>query len=199
MPASSRSAMPRSSAPAPIRSECWRITASGTSRSRGLADRRRRRRADRPRVRPDPAAHHRPDAADAHALHHGAARRSRQHGREIHRRLRRAAEPADPAAVRPVRVQSALSARAVSLRAGRAVRLLRVRAHAGLFAVRAEPHRHPRERAAHARGRRAGELAAGHLLHDLGGDRRHRRRLVGAGQRLCEPRRRSASIAPRPC
>ena len=42
-------------------------------------------------------------------------------------------------------------------------------------------------------------LAAGRLLHDLGGDRRHRRRAVGAGQRLREPERRSASTAPRPC
>ena len=38
----------------------------------------------------------------------------------------------------------------------RAAGLLRVRAHAGLFAVRREPDRHPREHAAHARGRRAG-------------------------------------------
>ncbi len=37
------------------------------------------------------------------------------------------------------------------------------------------------------------------LLHDLGGDRRHRRRAVGAGQRLREPQRRSASTAPPPC
>ena len=42
--------------------------------------------------------------------------------------------------------------------ARRPVRLLRVRAHAGLFAVRPEPDRHPREHAAHARGRRAGAL-----------------------------------------
>ena len=35
----------------------------------------------RPCLRPGAAAHHRPDAADAHALHHGAAGGSRQHGR----------------------------------------------------------------------------------------------------------------------
>ena len=77
-------------------------------------------------------------------------------GARLHRRLRRARQPADPAGVRHVRVQPALSQHAVSLRARRAVRLLRVRAHAGLFAVRPEPDRHPREHAAHARGRRAG-------------------------------------------
>ena len=37
------------------------------------------------------------------------------------------------------------------------------------------------------------------LLHDLGGDRRRRRRAVGADQRLRQPERRSASTAPRPC
>ena len=77
--------------------------------------------------------------------------------------------------------------------------VLRVRAHAGLFAVRPEPDRHPREHAAHARGRLAGAMAAGRLLHDLGGDRRHRRRPVGADQRLRQPERSSGSIAPRPC
>ena len=60
------------------------------------------------------------------------------------------------AALRHVRVQSAVSDDAVSLRPRRAVRVLRLRAHAGLFAVRAEPDRHPREHAAHARGRGAG-------------------------------------------
>ena len=199
MPASSRSATPRSSAPAPIRSACWRITASGTSRSRACSL-----------------------AAGVAALiglasglvllrTHGLTllmltlctmallEEAANMGDELHRRLRRPAEPADPAAVRPVRIRPALSERAVSLRAGGAVRLLRVRAHAGLFAVRPEPHRHPREPAAHACGRRAGARAAGHLLHHLGGARRRRRRLVGAGQRLRQPRARSASIAPRPC
>ena len=70
------------------------------------------------RLGPGAAAHHRPDAADAHALHHGAARGSRQHGPRLHRRLRRARQPADLAAVRPVRVQSALFQHAISLRAG---------------------------------------------------------------------------------
>ena len=40
-----------------------------------------------------------------------------------------------------------------------------VRAHAGLFAVRAEPGGDPREHAADARGRGAGARAARHLLH----------------------------------
>ena len=48
----------------------------------------------RARLRPGAAAHHRPHAADAHALHHGAARGSGQHGPRLYRRLRRAAEPA---------------------------------------------------------------------------------------------------------
>ena len=64
-----------------------------------------------------------------------------------------------------------------------------VRAHLGLFAVRPEPHRHPRECAAHACGRDAGAAPARDLLHHLGGDRRHRRRPLGADQRLRQPER----------
>ena len=75
--------------------------------------------------------------------------------------------------------------------------LLHLRAHAGLFAVRPQPHRHPREHAAHARGRRAGTDAACRLLCDLGSHRRHRRRALGAGQRLRESQSCSASTAPR--
>ena len=75
----------------------------------------------------------------------------------------------DSLPIRPLfgrlRVQSAVSDDAVSLRPRRAVRVLRLRAHARLFAVRAEPDGHPREHAAHARGRRAGARAARHLLH----------------------------------
>ena len=55
-----------------------------------------------------------------------------------------------------VRVQPAVPEGAVPLHPRGAAGLLRVRAHAGLFAVRREPDRHPREHVAHARGRRAG-------------------------------------------
>ncbi len=58
----------------------------------------------------------------------------------------------------------------------RVVRVLARRARDRAFAVRALAHRHPRERAAHARDRLAGVLAAPHHLHDLGGDGRRRRR-----------------------
>ena len=42
-------------------------------------------------VGPRAVAHPRPDAAHAHALHHGASARSRQHGARLYRRLRRLA------------------------------------------------------------------------------------------------------------
>ena len=189
MPGSSRSGTPRSSAPAPTRSACWPITASGPSRSPacslaavvaaiiGLASGLVLLRTTGLTL------------LDAHALHHGAARGGREHGPRLHRRLRRPRQPADLADLRAVRVQSALLEHAVSLCARGPVRLLRVRAHAGLFAVRPEPDRNPREHAAHARGRLAGARAAGHLLHHLGRHRRHRRRAVGAGLGLCQPER----------
>ena len=87
-----------------------------------------------------------------------------------------------------VRVQPAVSADAVPLRARRALRLLRVRAHAGLLAVRPEPHRHPREHPSHARGGRAGAATPRPLLHAVRGHRGDRRRHLGAGERLRQPR-----------
>ena len=59
------------------------------------------------------------------------------------------------------------------------------RAHRA-FAVRPLAHRHPRERAAHARDRLAGVLAPAHHLHDLGGD-------GGRGGRAHRARRRRSS------
>ena len=56
--------------------------------------------------------------------------RGRQHGARLYRRLRRVAEPSHCPGIRRLRVQSALRQHAISLRAGRALRLLRVRAHA---------------------------------------------------------------------
>ena len=60
----------------------------------------------------------------------------------------------------------------VSLRPRRALPVLRLRAHAGLFALRPEPDGDPREHAAHARGGGAGARAARRLLRALGGHRR---------------------------
>ena len=96
---------------------------------------------------------------------------------------------ADHAGARHVRVQSALSEDAVPLRPLGALRLLRVRAHARLFAVRPEPDGNSREHALrmHAVGARRAP-AARSLLRHLGGHRRRGRRRLGAGQRLREPR-----------
>ena len=95
---------------------------------------------------PRAAAHHRPDAADADALHHGAARGGRQHGRTTYTG---GFDGLPSLPIPPLfgmfEFNPLYPEHAVSLRARRAVRLLRVRAHAGLFAVRAEPDRHPRE------------------------------------------------------
>ena len=199
MPASSRSAMPRSSAPAPTRSACWPSTGSGTSRSPACSSpRRSRARSASPRglvlLRTTGLTLLMLTLCTMALLEEAANMAA-----DCHRRLRRPRQPADQAAVRHLRVQPAVSQHAISLRPRRAAGLLRVRAHAGLFAIRPEPDRHPREHAAHARGRRAGADAADHLLHDLGRDRRHRGRAVGAGQCLCEPERCSASTAPRRC
>src|SRR5262249_27356833 len=140
---------------------------------------------DRARVGARALAHRRADPAHADPVHDGAARGGRQPGARLHRRLRRPRQPADCAAARPVRVQSALSDDAVSLRPRRALRLLRVRADARLLAVRPEPDRHSREHPAHARGRRARARPPRPLLRALRGDRR---RPLGSGQRLRESR-----------
>src|SRR5207249_10424700 len=128
------------------------------------------------------------DPAHADPVHDGAARGGRQPRARLHGRLRRARQPADRAAARPVRVQSALSDDPVPLRARGALRLLRFRAHPDLFAVRPEPDWDPREHLADARGRRARAQTARALLRALGGDRRRGRRRPGAGERLREPR-----------
>ena len=143
----------------------------------------------RPRLGPRLVAHPGPHAAHAHALHHGAAARRREHGARLYRRLRRPPEPSHSAGVRRVRIQPALRQHAISLQPRRPADLLSLRAHARLFAVRPKPDRHPRKSAAHACGRIAGAAPAGHLLHHLGGDRRHRRRPVGADQRLRQSQR----------
>src|SRR5579871_4298996 len=147
-------------------------------------DRRCGGRSGRHALRARAPSHLRLDTVDAYALHPGAARGSRQYGPRLDRRLRWLAQPLVLAGVRPVRVQSALSHDAVSAHARRVVRLFRVRAHARVLAVRPEPDRHPRKPAAHACGRLAGAVAAGRLLCHLGGDRRRRRRAMGAEQRL---------------
>src|SRR5580700_4914359 len=140
-------------------------------------------------VGPGAVAHPRADAAHAHAVHHGAPARSRQHGARLYRRLRRPAGSRNSSSVRRVRVQPALRQYPISLQPRRAAGLLHIRAHADLLAIRAKPDRHPREPLAHACDRLAGAAPAGHLLHHLGGARRHRRRPVGAEQCLCEPER----------
>src|SRR4029079_4497729 len=95
--------------------------------------------------------------------------------------------------------QSALRQYAISLYARRALHLLRVRAHSGLFTVRAESHRHTRKCAAHARRRHPGAPPARYLLHHVSSDRGHRRCAVGADQRLRQSQRaRSRSLRDRP-
>ncbi|MBI1943122.1 MAG: ABC transporter ATP-binding protein [Betaproteobacteria bacterium] len=133
------------------------------------------------------AAHARPDAAHADAVHHGAARGGREHGRALHGRIRRHAGPRVPAAAGHLPVRRAVLPLAVPVCARGALRVLRGGAGAGVFALRAEPHRNPREPAAHARGGRAGARAPGARLCDLGCARGRRRRALHSGERLRQP------------
>ena len=120
----------------------------------GLADRRRRRGparlSDELRHRALPAS----GADHDHARLRPPAARGRQQRELAHRRRRRPAGRQDVAAARPVQVRS-LRLHRLLVRADRAVPVLPGGAAADQFAVRAVAARHPRERGADARDRRA--------------------------------------------
>ncbi len=175
MPASSRSAMPRSSASAPIPPGCSPNSA-GASRSPGLIGRRRS---------PPACVGYATSFIIARFRHLALIMLTLGFGLLLEELANSASwltggidglQGIDiwPLA-RPFQVRS-LRLHRLRLFARRAVRAVPVRAAADPFAVRPGAARHPRELCAHAGDRRAEPRAYPHHLHHLRGDGRRRRR-----------------------
>src|SRR6516164_2440881 len=143
-------------------------------------------RARRRHIRLSDEFHHRAlppsglDHADARTC--PAASGDRQQRELAHRRLRRDARHSLLADLRPLSLRS-LRLHGLHLFADAVVCCFSGCAAADPFAVRAGAARHPRERDPHAGHRRGDARTYPDCLHDCRGDRRHRRRAVGANDR----------------